>query len=194
MLNRALAKDPAAALPNGDGVSGKALQVALAQKSAAGDAVAPLLPNPTPAGGRVSQGPAPQWPGAKRERQPTQPGLGRVWLALLAAVVLLVGIVGVGGYIVQQQQTQQHATQTQTAQQAQRERSCDSGGAADHDGAADRRRQSADADPSPSTTPVALGQRHHPTSATIWYRREHYPDFGPIAICGGGADDAVVIE
>ena len=118
VLNRALAKDPAQRYPTVTEY-GKALQVALAQKSAAGDAVAPPLPNPAPAGGRVSQGPAPQWPGAKRERQPSQPGLRRVWLALLAAVVLLVGIVGVGGYIVQQQQAQQHATQTQTARQAQ---------------------------------------------------------------------------
>ena len=119
VLNRALAKDPAQRYPTVTEY-GKALQVALAQKSAAGDAVAPPLPNPAPAGGRVSQGPAPQWPGAKspRERQPSQPGLKRVWLALLAAVVLLIGIVGVGGYIVQQQQAQQQATQTQTAQQA----------------------------------------------------------------------------
>ena len=119
VLSRALAKDPTQRYPTVTEY-GKALQMALAQKSAAGDAVAPPLPNPAPAGGRVSQGPAPQWPGVKFRVTASrrQPGLKRVWLALLAAVVLLVGIVGVGGYIVQQQQTQQHATQTQTARQA----------------------------------------------------------------------------
>ncbi len=77
VLNRALAKDPAQRYPTVTEY-GKALQVALAQKSAAGDAVAPPLPNPAPAGGRVSQGPAPQWPGVKRERQPTA---ARAWSA-----------------------------------------------------------------------------------------------------------------
>jgi hypothetical protein len=42
--------------------------------------------------------------------------MGRVWLALLAAIVLLVAIVGAGGLIVQQQQNQR-AQQTKTAQQ-----------------------------------------------------------------------------
>ena len=112
---RALAKDPAQRYPSVSDYA-KALQAALAQKSATGVAAPP--PPPPIAGGRNSGGPAPKWPGAgkpKRER-PTGagPGLGRVWLALLAAVVLLVAIVGAGGYIYSQQQTQ-FAQQTKTA-------------------------------------------------------------------------------
>jgi eukaryotic-like serine/threonine-protein kinase len=117
VLTRALAKDPAQRYPSVAEYA-KALQVALAQKSAGGAVVAPIAPPiANSPGARVSQGPAPKWPaGAKPPRQPRQPGLGRVWLALLAAVVLLVGIVGAGGLIVQQQQKQQ-AEQTRTAQQ-----------------------------------------------------------------------------
>lgn len=118
VLTRALAKDPAQRYPSVAEYA-KALQVALAQKSAGGDVMAPIAPTiANSPGARVSQGPAPKWPaGTKPPRQPRQPGLGRVWLALLAAVVLLVGIVGAGGLIVRQQQKQQQAEQTQTAQQ-----------------------------------------------------------------------------
>ncbi len=115
VLSRALAKDPTLRYPSIADYA-QALQEALAQKSAAGDVVAPVVAAPAPAaGGKVSQGPAPKWPVGK-EKPPRQPGLGRVWLSLLAAIVLLVGIVGAGGLIVQQQQKQQ-AQQTQTAQQ-----------------------------------------------------------------------------
>ncbi len=110
---RALAKDPAQRYPSVSDYA-KALQAALAQKSATGVAAPP----PPIATGRPSGGPAPQWPEAgkpKRERPPrTGPGLGRVWLALLAAAVLLVGVVGAGGYIFTQQQNQ-IAQQTKTA-------------------------------------------------------------------------------
>ena len=118
VLSRALAKDPTLRYPSVADYAA-AMQEALAQKSAAGDVIAPVAPAPTPAnGGKVSHGPAPQWPVDKKKppRQPRQPGLGRVWLALLAAIVLLVGIVGAGGLLVRQQQNQQ-AQQTRTAQQ-----------------------------------------------------------------------------
>ena len=119
VLTRALAKDPAQRFPSVAEYA-KALQAAFAQKSAGGDVVAPIAPTiANSPGARVSQGPAPKWPaGTKPPRQPRQPGLGRVWVVLLAAVVLLVGIVGAGGYIVQQQQNQ-HAEQTKTAQKTQ---------------------------------------------------------------------------
>ena len=194
VLNRALAKDPAQRYPTVTEY-GKALQVALAQKSAAGDAVAPPLPNPAPAGGRVSQGPAPQWPGVKRERQPSQPGLRRVWLALLAAVVLLVGIVGVGGYIVQQQQAQQHATQTRTAQQAanahataaaQQTRTAQQTAAA----------QTATAQqtpiPSPSTTPGSISDNVTiPPAPPSGVDANTTLISDPSPFCGAAADDAV---
>jgi hypothetical protein len=118
VLSRALAKDPTLRYPSVADYAA-ALQDALAQKSAAGDVIAPVAAAPTPAnGGKVSQGPAPKWPVGKQKppRQSRQPGLGRVWLALLAAIVLLVGIVGAGGLLVRQQQNQQ-AQQTRTAQQ-----------------------------------------------------------------------------
>ncbi|HET9981722.1 MAG TPA: protein kinase [Ktedonobacterales bacterium] len=119
VMARALAKDPAQRYPSVSEYA-KALQAALAQKSATGVAAPPP---PPVAAGRTSGGPAPQWPGAgakpKGERPPRSgPGLGRVWLVLLAAVLLLVGIVGAGGYIFQQQQAQKSAQQTQTAQTA----------------------------------------------------------------------------
>ncbi|HEY1389622.1 MAG TPA: serine/threonine-protein kinase [Ktedonobacterales bacterium] len=118
VLSRALAKDPTLRYPSVADFAA-ALREALAQKSAAGEVVAPVAPAPAPTnGGKVSQGPAPKWPVGKQKspRQPRQPGLGRVWLSLLAAIVLLVGIVGAGGLIFQQQQNQ-HAQQTRTAQQ-----------------------------------------------------------------------------
>ena len=118
VLSRALAKDPTLRYPSVADYAA-ALQEALAQKSAAGDVVAPPAPAPTPAaGGKVSHGPAPQWPVGKKKtpRGPRQPGLGRVWLSLLAAIVLLIAIVGAGGLIVRQQDAQQ-AQQTKTAQQ-----------------------------------------------------------------------------
>jgi tRNA A-37 threonylcarbamoyl transferase component Bud32/cytoskeletal protein RodZ len=111
---RALAKDPAQRYPSVAEYSA-ALQMALSPKSAG----AAVLPPAPVAGGRVSQGPAPKWPSAKPPREPRRPGLGRVWLALLAAAVLLVGIVGAGGLIMQRQQEQQRAQQTQTAHAAQ---------------------------------------------------------------------------
>lgn len=114
VMSRALAKDPTQRYPS-IAEYAKALRAALAQKASRADVAPPPIPAPT--GGRVSQGPAPRWPGGKRRRdQGSGPGLGRVWLMLLASIVLLVGIVGAGGYIVQQQQEQQqHAKQTQTA-------------------------------------------------------------------------------
>jgi type II secretory pathway pseudopilin PulG len=115
VLSRALTKDPTLRYPSVADYAA-ALQDALAQKSAAGDVVAPVAPAPMPAaGGKISQGPAPKWPVGK-QKTPRQPGVGRVWLALLAAIILLVAIVGAGGLIVQQQQKQQ-AQQTRTAQQ-----------------------------------------------------------------------------
>ena len=114
VLSRALAKDPTLRYPSVADYAA-ALQEALAQKSAAGDVVAPVAPAPTPAaGGKVSHGPAPKWP-VDKKKPPRQPGLGRVWLALLAAIVLLIAIVGAGGLLVRQQQNQ-HAEQTRTAQ------------------------------------------------------------------------------
>ena len=119
VMARALAKDPAQRYPSVSEFS-RALQAALAQRSAAGVAAPPP---PPVAAGRASGGPAPQWPRAGKpkrgEQPPAGPGLGRVWLVLLAAVVLLVGIVGAGGYIINQQQQQRRfAQQTQTAQTA----------------------------------------------------------------------------
>lgn len=115
VLSRALAKDPTLRYPSVADYAA-ALQEALAQKSAAGDVVAPVAAAPAPTnGGRVSQGPAPKWP-VDKKKPPRQPGLGRVWLALLAAIVLLVAIVGAGGLIIRQQENQ-HAEQTKTAQQ-----------------------------------------------------------------------------
>jgi Tfp pilus assembly protein PilV len=115
VLSRALAKDPTLRYPSVADYAA-ALQEALAQKSAAGDVVAPVAAAPAPTnGGRVSQGPAPKWP-VDKKKPPRQPGLGRVWLALLAAIVLLIAIVGAGGLLVRQQQNQQ-AQQTRTTQQ-----------------------------------------------------------------------------
>ncbi|HEU5348466.1 MAG TPA: protein kinase [Ktedonobacterales bacterium] len=114
VLGRALAKDPAQRYPSVSAYA-TALQAALAQKSAAGAVLSPPLPSA--ASGQVSRGATPQWPGGKggRERQPRSgPGLVRVWLVLLAAVVLLIGVVGAGEFVVQRQQ-QRSAQATQTA-------------------------------------------------------------------------------
>ncbi|HEY7341482.1 MAG TPA: serine/threonine-protein kinase [Ktedonobacterales bacterium] len=162
VLSRALTKDPTLRYPSVADYAA-ALQEALAQKSAAGDVVAPVAPAPAPAaGGTVSQGPAPKWPVGK-QKTPRQPGLGRAWLALLAAIVLLVAIVGAGGYIVRQQDAQ-HAQQTRTAQktagaQAQRTSAAQTASASAAQTVA---AQTATAQitpiPSPTGTPTGIGQ------------------------------------
>jgi tRNA A-37 threonylcarbamoyl transferase component Bud32/cytoskeletal protein RodZ len=111
-IMRALSKDPAHRFP-----SVSAFARALEAGSRAGmEAPPPLAPIGVmgDAPGRL----APQWPGGSGGGASPKKsgGMGRLWLAALAALVLLVAIVGTGAYINGQQQLQMDAQATQTAQ------------------------------------------------------------------------------
>ena len=120
VILRALAKDPSQRFPS-------VTAYARALEAAARSGVAPqpviaapvVPPDPRPAG--QPSGPAPQWPGGQGAAVPPRKkgGLGRLWLAALAAVVLLVAVVGASEYASgQQRQLAAHATQTAQANAA----------------------------------------------------------------------------
>lgn len=109
---RALAKDPAQRFPSVAAFA-RALDAGARQVVVAPPQVNPRATPPA--------GPAPQWPGGPDAPKPApkRSGLGRLWLAALATVVLLTAVIGGGAYLKgqqQQQQQQQAAQETQTAQ------------------------------------------------------------------------------
>ena len=110
VVQRALAKQPAARYPSVAAFA-QALRAAAqmpADATVGASATKPGQPQPT--------GPAP-WllPGERPAGGNRQPGLGRAWIAVLAAIVLLVGALGGAGLLRQQQQQQVSAQQTKTA-------------------------------------------------------------------------------
>lgn len=114
-IRRAMAKDPAQRFPS---VSAYAQAL---EAGARGVAAAGTPPVGLPLAPAVPMGPvrpAPQWPGGPDVAKiaPKQPGgLGRLWLAALAAVVLLTAVIGAGAFFSNRQQ-QIAAQATQTAQ------------------------------------------------------------------------------
>jgi eukaryotic-like serine/threonine-protein kinase len=114
VVMRGLAKEPAQRFPSvaafanalRDAAAGKPVAGADAQATAT---IPPIYTAPT------TQGAPPEWPAQKpppRQRS----GLGRTWVAVLAAVVLLIALVGGGGLLAQrQQQLNAQAAQTATA-------------------------------------------------------------------------------
>src|SRR5262249_54103576 len=67
----------------------------------------------------TTQNPPPEWP-AQKLATPQRANLGRTWIAALAAVALLVALVGGGGLLAQRQQrTNPPATLTANAQSTQ---------------------------------------------------------------------------
>lgn len=141
VIQRALAKDPRQRFP-----SVTAFAQALDAASQPG-AVTPAPPPPPDPRLRQRFGPAPQWPGGPNgEKAGTgrRGNMGRLWLAALAALVLLAAVLGGGAYLTSQQQ-QSSARATATAH------------------AAATLTQSAQASSSPGTTPSATAS----TSATV---------------------------
>lgn len=115
VIARALAKDPAQRFP-----SVTAYARALEASARPGAAPQPIVA-PDPRAARQSSGPAPQWPGGPGAGAPPprkRSGLGRLWLAALAAVVLLVAVIGASEYASGQQQSAAHATATAQANAA----------------------------------------------------------------------------
>ncbi|HET9110896.1 MAG TPA: serine/threonine protein kinase, partial [Ktedonobacterales bacterium] len=110
-IMHALAKDPARRYPSVTAFA-RALE---AGSHAPVDEEAP----PVPLGvvGGAQPRPAPQWPGGANGAPPKKTGsLGRLWLAALATVVLLMAVVGGGVYLNGQRQQQANTEATQTAQ------------------------------------------------------------------------------
>lgn len=123
VIMRALAKDPAQRFPS---VTEFANALGQAVKSGAvfEPKAVPIAP-PDPRSATKPTEAAPPWPGGPNAPKPKPGGLNRLWLAALAAVVLLVAVIGVGDYIsIQRAQSaeiatkkaQAGATQTQQAQ------------------------------------------------------------------------------
>jgi hypothetical protein len=112
VVMRALAKDPAQRFPSVSAFAGALRDAAAGKPVALPDAptqpaVPPIYTAPT------TQGPPPKWP-VQKPPAAQRSGLGRTWLAALAAVVLLVALIGGGGLLAQRQQ-RINAQQTQTA-------------------------------------------------------------------------------
>jgi tRNA A-37 threonylcarbamoyl transferase component Bud32 len=105
VVMRALAKRPGDRFPN---------------VTAFADALREAAAAPAPARAPTPSAPA-QWPSPQQSDAATpKPGLARAWLAVLAAVVLLVGAVGGAGVLrIHNQQVSVQATQTAAAQAAQ---------------------------------------------------------------------------
>lgn len=114
VIMRALSKDPAQRFPT---VTAYARALALSAKPGAvvEPGAMPILP-PDPHMATQPTVAAPQWPGGPNGAKPKPGGLNRLWLAALAAVVLLVAVIGVGDYIsIQQAQSAEIATKTAQA-------------------------------------------------------------------------------
>lgn len=112
---RGLAKDPAQRFPN-------VTAFARAVEAGADAGMAPVAA-PPPVTERAAPMPvaAPQWPGgpAGAQGKPRTPGggggMGRLWLAVLAVIILLTAVVGGGAYFSNQQHLAAVATQTAQA-------------------------------------------------------------------------------
>lgn len=106
VIARALAKEPSKRFKN---------VTEYAQALAAGATGTPPPYDPATV---APASPPPKWPTPDAPKdEPKRPGgLGRLWLAALAAIVLLVAVIGAGAYVNNQQQQQTAARETQTAQ------------------------------------------------------------------------------
>lgn len=112
-IMRGLAKDPAQRFPSVTAFA-KAL-----------DAGARHVPGPPPIEAQPRVAPAvgagvrtPVWPGGPDGAKPGPKragGSGRLWIAALAVVVLMVAVLGAGNYVQNQQQASAHATETAQA-------------------------------------------------------------------------------
>ncbi|MDE3229199.1 MAG: serine/threonine protein kinase [Chloroflexota bacterium] len=124
VIMRALKKDPTERYGSVTAYA-KALAAAAKPGAAPEPQEAPIMPPDPRVTLEDATTPAPQWPGGPDARKSGQGGLSRLWLAALAAVVLLVAVIGVGDYVnIQRTQAEQSAIKiaqanaalTQTAQ------------------------------------------------------------------------------
>lgn len=121
VIMRALAKDPTKRYGSVTAYA-KALAAAAKPGAIPEPREVPIMPPNPQAPPQDATTPAPRWPGGADARKRGLGGMNRLWLAALAAVVLLVAVIGVGDYLnIQRTQTEENATQanaelTQTAQ------------------------------------------------------------------------------
>ncbi|HEX8982313.1 MAG TPA: protein kinase [Ktedonobacterales bacterium] len=114
-IMRGLAKDPAQRFPS---VTAFARALEASARHVPGPLPVDVAAPVAAAAGAGAGVKAPGWPGgpdrAKPDSQRTG-GAGRLWIAALAAVVLLAAVLGAGNYIQNQQQVTAHATETAQA-------------------------------------------------------------------------------
>lgn len=114
VIMRGLAKDPAQRFPN---VTAFARALEAGARHVAGPP--PLEPEPVLAAAAAGAAMrTPSWPGGQQAIKPgpkREGGVGRLWIAALAAVALLVAVLGVGNYVQNQQQSTARATETAQA-------------------------------------------------------------------------------
>lgn len=116
VILRALAKNPADRYPNVTAFA-RALAAAASSQATTVAPIAPPIvpPDPRQAQRHPSTPPWPGGPGASQAKGKKSGGLGRLWLAALATIILLVAVIGSGAYI-NNQQRQANAQATETAQ------------------------------------------------------------------------------
>ncbi len=112
-IMRGLAKDPAQRFPS---VTAFARALEAGARHVPGPLPAEVAAPVAAAAGAGAK--TPEWPGGPERGKPGTKragGAGRLWAAALAAVVLLVAVLGAGNYIQNQQQVTAHATETAQA-------------------------------------------------------------------------------
>jgi hypothetical protein len=113
VIMRGLAKDPAQRFPS-------VTAFARALEAGARHVPGPLpVEAAAPVAAAVGAGvKTPEWPGGPERAKPDAKragGAGRLWVAALAAVLLLAAVLGAGNYVQNQQQATAHATETAQA-------------------------------------------------------------------------------
>lgn len=118
VIMRALSKDPTKRFGSVTEYA-KALAAAAKPGARSEPQEVPIMPPDPRQPVQASTEPAPRWPGGPNASKRSQGGLSRLWLAALAAVVLLVAVIGVGDFVnIQRTQAEESAAKTAQARAA----------------------------------------------------------------------------